>query len=280
MSHSAPKAGNVPTARSVNIVGNRFNAINNKRSFRTHRRAHRADREVVMNAAFAWCRAACHFGSSLLAQLALTGWAWSLPPAAVAADFAVNGYSLNGGNNSVLATAVDATGNSVVAGIFNGDTATFGSISLPRIGNQDAFVVKRDASGTVLWAKNFGGIGADAYGQGIALDGSGNVFLGGSFYNSNLTTPALSKIGVNDAFAVKLDSNGNTVWSKNFGGSGASAVGLSIAVDGGGNVALSGYFDNANLTTPALTKIGISDAFAFKLDSSGVHFPQLRGPFF
>ena len=55
------------------------------------------------------------------------------------------------------------------------------------------------------------------------MDSTGNVYLGGYFATSNLTTPVLSKIGNQDAFALKLDSSGNTTWAKNFGGSGAGA---------------------------------------------------------
>ena len=105
---------------------------------------------------------------------------------------------------------------------------------------------------------------SQAIGLSIAVDASGNVYLGGRFAIANLTTPALTKIGFQDACAFRLDSAGTSVWSKNFGGSGAQAFGQSIAVDASGNVYLGGYFDNANLTTPALTRIGNTDGFIIK----------------
>jgi len=163
--------------------------------------------------------------------------------------------------------AVDGSGNVYLGGyFFNANLIT---PALTRIGSQDAFVFKLDSSGVVTWAKNFGGSGASAYGNSIAVDGSGNVYLGGAFQSASLTTPALAKIGMLDALALKLDSSGTVTWAKNFGGSGANAYGQSIAVDGSGNVYLGGYFQYANLTTPVLTKIGTQDAFAFKLNSSG-----------
>jgi len=191
------------------------------------------------------------------------------------ADWAAN---YNGGTAGASAhtqsTAVDAAGNVYLAGYFSGLTYQLGSVTLTGIGitgtlsgANDAFVVKLDASGAVLWAKNFGGIGADTYGQSIAVDSSGNVYLGGYFRYENLTTPALTLIG-GDVFAIKLDSTGVVVWSKNFGGSGAVAYGQSIAVDSSGNVYLGGYF-SGNFTAPAVTKIGSQDAFAIKLDSTG-----------
>jgi hypothetical protein len=109
------------------------------------------------------------------------------------ADWAANYGGLAGANAYTRATAVDASGNVYLAGYFDGATFTLGSVTLTKIGGSDAFVAKLDASGTVLWAKNFGGSGAYAYGQGIAVDNSGNVYLGGSFESANLTTPALTK---------------------------------------------------------------------------------------
>ncbi|MCX6931910.1 MAG: SBBP repeat-containing protein [Verrucomicrobia bacterium] len=140
---------------------------------------------------------------------------------------------------------------------------------LKKLGTRDAFALKLDSSGTTTWAKNYGGGGASVTGSGIAVDGSGNVYLGGYFSSANLGTPALTKLGTRDAFALKLDSSGTTTWAKNYGGSEASAFGKGIAVDGSGNIYLGGYFEEASLTTPALTRIGTHDGFALKLDNSG-----------
>src|SRR6185369_13310406 len=189
-----------------------------------------------------------------LAMLALL-LVFSAAGRASGADWAANYGGSVGSVASNQATATDASGNVYLAGSFGGATFTLGNVSLTKIGTQDVFVAKLDASGTVLWAKNFGG--------------SGNVYLGGDFQSANLTTPAITKIGDYDAFAIKLDSTGTITWAKNFGGSGATTYGQSIAVDGTGNVYLGGYFQSANLTVPALTKMGPYDAFAIKLNSTG-----------
>ena len=46
-----------------------------------------------------------------------------------------------------------------------------------------------------------------------------------------------------DAFAAKLDSNGTLTWNTFLGGSGSVTSGYGIAVDGSGNVYVSGYSD-------------------------------------
>ncbi len=199
----------------------------------------------------------------LLLLLALFG---TCPTAG--ADRARN-YGTAGANAFTQATAVDASGNVYIAGYFTGATLALGNVTLSRIGIFDIFAAKLDATGAVVWAKNYGGSGAYAQGSGIAVDASGNVYLGGYFGSANLTTPALTKIGTGDAFALKLDASGNTIWAKNYGGGGADAKVNGIAVDATGNVYLGGYFANANLATPVLAKIGTGDAFALKLDASG-----------
>ena len=179
----------------------------------------------------------------------------------------------NDGSSSaeVKATAVDAAGNIYLTGYFSyGDATSFsiGGVTLPKIGSRDAWVAKLDSNRTVVWAKNFGGSGAYVTGSSIAVDTAGNVYLAGYFDSAHLTTPALTKIGEYDAFALKLDSSGTTIWAKNFGVSGAYVTGSGIAVDPIGNVYLVGSFDQS-LVTPLLAKLGTKDAFAIKLDSSG-----------
>lgn len=159
--------------------------------------------------------------------------------------------------------AVDGAGNVYLGGVFN---ASLASLGLNLIGNQDGFALKLDAAGTTVWAKGFGGATAQLDVNAIAVDGPGNVYLGGA-YNQPLSVPALTRLGVKDGFAVKLDSAGNTLWAKNFGGAGASAQVLAVAADAG-NVYLGGSFSQAALSVPAVALSGTSQAFAFKLDAA------------
>ena len=99
--------------------------------------------------------------------------------------------------------AVDGSSNSYVTGIFSG-TATFGSISLTSNGSADIFIAKYDTVGNVLWAKGAGGIGFGG-GIGIALDGSGNSYVTGSFNNTvSFGSITLVSSGSDDVFIIKL----------------------------------------------------------------------------
>jgi hypothetical protein len=119
---------------------------------------------------------------------------------------------------------------------------------------------------TLQWHTFMGSSSAD-YGRAIAVDGSGNVYVAG---HSNVTwdTPVNAHAGGNDAFAAKLDSSGVRQWHT-FMGSASSDVGSAIAVDGSGNVFVAGN-SNATWGTPVNAHAGDYDAFAAKLDSSGV----------
>ena len=175
---------------------------------------------------------------------------------------------MRGSDVATETVAVDASGNEYIAGHFNGRTLNLGGILLTRIGVIDAFVAKRDPTGNVLWAKNYGGNGAEAYGKSVAVDSLGHAYLGGYFHGS-LSTPLLTGLGYQDAYAIKLDaSTGNTIWAQKFGASGGagSTLGNALAIDLTGNVFLTGNFSNRSLTIPALTLVGYQDAFILKLD--------------
>lgn len=174
-------------------------------------------------------------------------------------------YGGTGARTCGCAIAADASGNVYLGGKFD---ASLSAPALALIGIEDAFALKLDTAGNTIWARNYGGAGAWTGSYAIAADAAGNVYLGGSFWNANLSAPALTLIGSQDAFALKLNAAGNTTWAKNYGGAGANAFGTGIAADSSGNVYLGGTLD-ASLSTPALTLIGIQDAFAFKLDTAG-----------
>jgi outer membrane protein assembly factor BamB len=203
-----------------------------------------------------------------LAAIFLAIFSWIAPvQAQITVDW-VRNYGTAGNNAGFDAVASDSSGNTYAAGHMRGATLAIGGTTLTRIGTRDAVVAKFDSTGSVIWAKNLGGAGASVFAFAVAVDGSGNVYVAGRL-NQDLTTPSLTRIGSTDAFVIKLDSSGTTVWARNYGGSGATAEAYGLAVDSSGNVVAVGILQTGNLTTPSLTLIGSRDAFAIKLDSSG-----------
>ncbi len=176
----------------------------------------------------------------------------------------------------------DATGNVYNSGFFWGN-ADFdpgsNTFNLTSRGQQDVYLSKSDAAGNFTWAISIGGPGEDISVSG-ALDNTGNIYLSGWFSNTvdfdpGAGTHMMSSITSRDFFVVKLDSDGNFIWAKQFGSRAYNAA-LYIAVDASANVYVSGNFtgspdfDPGPASFPLSTTVApLMDVFVLKLDSSG-----------
>ena len=174
------------------------------------------------------------------------------------------------------AMAVDSNGNAYITG--NTESADFptSSAAKGRGGGPDAFVVKLNATGTaVVFSTYLGGSGIDR-GYGVAVDGSGAVYLTGrtqspDFPVAGAFQPALR--GNEDAFITKLAPDGaSLVYSTYMGGS-AGDDGHAIAVDADGNTVICGGTESLNFPVFAASQPshrgGQVDAFVAKLNSQG-----------
>jgi len=170
------------------------------------------------------------------------------------------------GGDTPNPVAVDGSGNVYVAG---GSSATWGSpvrAFIGGIGSQVAFAAKLDSNGNLIW-NTFLGSGNDP-GQGLTVDGSGNVYVSGQSRETWGSPIRAFSGGVNDAFAAKLDSSGNLIWNTFLGGS-ANDGGFGLSVEAGGNVYVAGFSETTWGSPIRAFSGGVADAFAAKLDSSG-----------
>lgn len=185
-------------------------------------------------------------------------------------------------NDHGQAIAMDGSGNTYVTGYFGG-IADFdpgaGTANLTPAGSSDIFVAKYNATGAYQWAFRAGSTGAD-YGYGIAIDGSGNVYITGSFRNivdfdPGAGTANLSSGGLDDIFVAKYNSAGIYQLAFRVGGTDIDR-GNGIAVDSSGNVFVTGSFRNTVDFDPGagatnLTSAGVEDIFVTKYNSAGVY---------
>ncbi|WP_437736665.1 hypothetical protein [Sorangium sp. So ce1335] len=123
----------------------------------------------------------------------------------------------------------DSLGNVIIVGNYAGEI-NFGSPAdaLTSAGGDDIFVAKFSSAGTHLWSRSFGATG-DQHGSAVAVDEANNIVFTGS------TTGVVSFGGQNlpaggglDFPLVKLDKDGNHIWSKSFGDA-EDQLGLAIA---------------------------------------------------
>ncbi len=179
--------------------------------------------------------------------------------------------------NSGRSVAVDNSGNLVIAGRFFG-TATFGATMLTSAGNSDVFVAKLTPTGAWQSGTRAGGSGDDEA-TSLTVDGSGNVLVGGEFDSDTATfgtatlfnRPLSSPIS-RSRFVAKLTPVGAWQWAVRMAGS-QSYSSTTVAVDGSGNVAVTGDFIDSTATfgttVLANTSADSTDGFVAKLTAAG-----------
>ncbi len=177
-----------------------------------------------------------------------------------------------GSNDQANGIATDDSGNSYVTGSFTGPSITFGTWTLSNQASPDMYLVKYNPGGDVVWAKNSTGGNAIAYGEAVAVDDSGNCYATGQFYSPTIQFGPFSLIngGGYDMFIVKYDRNGNPVWAKKGGGSGSDYA-TGVAVDGSGNIYVTGYYYGPTIQfgATALTSAGFYDMYVVKYNPDG-----------
>ena len=127
---------------------------------------------------------------------------------------------------------------------------------------------------TLVYATYFGS-GYSLYLNAVAVDGPGNVYIGGSAFGGTIPTvnalqPGNMAAG-HTAYISKFDPTGKTIlYSTYLGGSGGETVN-GLAVDSAGNLVGVGTTSSKDfpLINPAQAIVGQQSAFAFKLNAAG-----------
>lgn len=178
------------------------------------------------------------------------------------------------------AIAVDESGDVFVVGGFE-TTIDIQSdslvTSLISSGKSDIILLKLDGSGNLLWTNTIGGANSE-WGESLAIDVSGNVYISGYFCDTidfdpgPALVPLISE-GNSDIYIVKFNEAGDFLWAKSAGGGATDAV-SSIAIDAFGNILITGWFVGVSDFDPgpgivSLTSQGSADVFVCKLDSAG-----------
>ncbi len=175
--------------------------------------------------------------------------------------------------------AVDALGNAIVVGWFEG-TANFGGSSFTSAGLDDVFVAKYAAvDGNHWWSQRYGGTEGDVV-QDVVTDSSGDVFVTGLFNgNASFGGTVLQSAGQSDIFVAKYAvTTGAHLWSKRFGSTAADR-GQGLAVIGDDIVVTGSFRDTVSFGGASLTSAGGSkDMFVARfVGNDGAHVWSVRG---
>jgi len=124
-----------------------------------------------------------------------------------------------------------------------------------------------------MWGKSAIGTGEDVT-HAVSADANGNVFVTGSFYDSQIVfgSTTLINAGWHDVFIAKYDANGNVLWAKSAGGA-SDEEGTSVSADANGNVFVTGGFSGSTIKFGSITltnsEAGAGDIFIVKYNAAG-----------
>jgi hypothetical protein len=164
-------------------------------------------------------------------------------------------YLGGSGDDDGSGIAVDTSGNAYVTGFTTSTNfPTLNAFQPASGGGTDAFVAKLNATGTLVYSSYLGGSGSDT-GYGIAVDGSGDAYVGITTQSANMpVTPGafqttLDAGGYPDGFIAKVNPSGSAlVYGTYLGGSFGTSV-YGIAVDTAGEAYLTGNTQGGFPTT-------------------------------
>ncbi len=181
-------------------------------------------------------------------------------------------YFTNVTANAGYGVAVDAQGNTYVAGSFAGTNFPHGVYAIVSKGDADVSLVKYNTNGMLssTWSRRAGGTGWDAA-HALAIDRDGNLYLTGQFSSptADFGANSIGTSGGVDLFVAKYTSSGDNLWVRAGGGPG-NDMGYGITADDAGNVYVTGYFEgSASFGGRPAVAVGGRDVFLAKYDSAG-----------
>ena len=189
------------------------------------------------------------------------------PAGAVAWVRHLNGSSAE---TIVYGMAVDNSGNSYVAGYYDG-TLVIGGTTLTGGGG---FLAKYNPQGTVLWAR-----GAGSGFNGLACNAAGELVAMGNFSGTQVFgSTTLTSTGFDSSFLVKYDAQGTPLWARQLEGL-SNDEGM-VSFDAAGNAYIAADFDGPATFGP-ITLAGSADGddvFVAKYSAAGVPLWAVRQP--
>jgi len=170
-----------------------------------------------------------------------------------------------GDSDSFYSVQQSSDGGYVVAGGSYSIDENMAGLAKSNTDYTDAIVTKVDNNGDIVWFKSYGGIDSDSFNSIRKTSDGGYIAVGYSYSNDD--DMAMLNKGDSDAIIAKLDSTGNIVWIKSYGGSATDSFYSAQQTADGGYIAIGeSYSTDGNMA--GLAK-GDIDTIIIKLDSNG-----------
>ena len=148
-----------------------------------------------------------------------------------------------GGSSDDVGFSVQQTsdGGYIIAGY----TESFGA------GTTDVFLIKTDSDGNTIWTRTYGGENWDC-GLSVQQTSDGEYIITGCTYSFGS--------GNNDVYLMRIDANGDTLWTKTYGGD-LCEEGYSVRETHDGGYIITGYSESFGP--------GLVDVYIIKTDENG-----------
>lgn len=177
--------------------------------------------------------------------------------------YVVAGYT-SSGSNDVYILRTNEGGTTIWSRTFGGTGYDYGqSVDLTEnggliiagytnsTGNYDVYLLRTDGNGNELWNRTFGGAGSDV-GYCVRSVSDGGVVIAG--YTNSFGA------GLSDVYLLRTNGNGDTVWTKTFGGTDYD-YGQSVEQTGDGGFVVAGYTYSSGA--------GVADVYLLRTDADG-----------
>jgi outer membrane protein OmpA-like peptidoglycan-associated protein len=190
-------------------------------------------------------------------------------------------FTIGGGNlDKVTAITTDPAGNIYITGFFRGANVDFdpSPAKFLMTSNGDAggdpgyggdiFVARYSPTGQFIWAFHVGSTSLGDSGLAIAADASGNIFVGGYFFE-NIDfdpSPAVNKLNAANGtlFLARYNTNGQYQWAFSLGMGNEDNTIFDLKIDAG-NIYITGFFQGKNIDfDPSAGKARLSSSGNFE----------------
>ncbi len=130
-------------------------------------------------------------------------------------------------------------------------------------GSMDYWIIKLNNLGDIVWENTYGGSNYDYALNAVLTPEGGCILVGKSQSNDG---DASDNHGFDDYFAVCVDSDGNTVWKKSYGGSNFEQAKAIVATNDGNYVI---YGHSSSTDGDKTTSFGGADLWLVKINPAG-----------